>query len=33
MCVERLQRHGFDKNYKLTKEGKVLEDLIDKLYR
>lgn len=31
-CGERLQVHGFDKDYNLTEEGKILEDLIDKLY-
>jgi len=30
-CGELLQEIGFDINYNLTKEGKVLENLIDKL--
>ena len=29
---ERLQVIGFDKNYKLTDKGKILEELIDILY-
>lgn len=29
---EKLQRIGFDINYKLTNEGKMLESLIDKFY-
>jgi len=29
---DRLQTFGFDKNYELTKEGELLEDLIDKFY-
>jgi len=28
----KLQQVGFDKDYKLTMEGQVLEDLIDSLY-
>jgi hypothetical protein len=30
-CGEDLQRIGFDENYKPTKEGALLEGLIDKL--
>jgi len=29
---ERLQKVGFDKNYNLTKDGEILENLIDLLY-
>lgn len=29
---EQLQIIGFDENYNLTKEGKILESLIDKFY-
>lgn len=29
---EQLQLVGFDENYKLTHEGKILEDLIDKFF-
>lgn len=29
LCGERLQQAGFDKNYALTQEGEILEDLID----
>ena len=29
---EKLQKVGFDKNYKLTMDGNTLEDLIDLLY-
>ncbi len=32
LCTERLDTHGFDKNYNPTDEGKKLEELIDKLY-
>jgi hypothetical protein len=31
-CSEALQRIGFDVSYDLTAEGRVLEDLIDKLF-
>ena len=31
-CTERLDTHGFDKDYLPTPEGRVLEDLIDKLF-
>ena len=31
-CSERLQIVGFDKNYELTQEGKILEILIDKFF-
>ncbi len=30
-CGEQLQRVGFDQDYSPTKEGKLLEALIDKL--
>lgn len=29
---EQLQIQGFDKNYNLTKEGAILENLIDLFY-
>lgn len=29
---EKLQEIGFDEDYKLNKEGKILEDLVDVLY-
>ncbi len=32
LCGERLQFVGFDEKYELTKEGKILESLIDKLF-
>jgi hypothetical protein len=32
LCGERLQIYGFDENYNPTEEGKILEELIDKLY-
>ncbi|MBU1106243.1 MAG: hypothetical protein KKB51_06220 [Candidatus Riflebacteria bacterium] len=32
LCGDRLQIHGFDKNYETTSEGNQLEDLIDKLF-
>lgn len=31
-CSEALQRIGFNGSYELTAEGRVLEDLIDKLF-
>ena len=31
-CGEHLQIVGFDKDYKITKEGELLEALIDKFY-
>lgn len=31
-CSEALQRIGFDVSYDLTAEGRVLQDLIDKLF-
>ncbi len=31
LCCDRLDTHGFDKNYELTEEGKQFENLIDKL--
>ena len=33
LCGDRLQIHGFDFNYDLTEEVKILETLIDKLYK
>ena len=33
LCGDRLQTHGFDFSYDLTEEGKILETLIDKLYK
>lgn len=33
LCGDRLQTHGFDLNYDLAEEGKILETLIDKLYK
>lgn len=32
LCGEQLQLVGFDENYELTFEGKILESLIDKFY-
>lgn len=32
LCCEELAVKGFDENYAPTKEGKILEDLIDKLF-
>jgi hypothetical protein len=32
VCGDRLQTHGFDRNYDLTVEGRSLELLIDKLF-
>jgi len=32
LCAERLDTHGFDIEYSPTSVGKILEDLIDKLY-
>lgn len=29
---EKLQKVGFDKEYNLTKEGEILEELVDLLY-
>jgi hypothetical protein len=31
-CGEELQLHGFDKEYRPTREGRILESLIDKLF-
>ena len=31
-CGEQLQLVGFDEDYNLTRAGKILEQLIDKLY-
>lgn len=31
-CMDYLLMVGFDKDYNPTKEGEILEDLIDKLY-
>jgi hypothetical protein len=32
LCTDRLDTHGFDVNYRPTKEGEMLEALIDKLF-
>lgn len=32
LCGEQLQVVGFDENYELTEEGKILESLIDKFF-
>jgi hypothetical protein len=32
LCSEQLQISGFDKNYALTPEGKILESLLDKFF-
>lgn len=32
LCSEQLQISGFDENYNLTNEGKLLENLIDIFY-
>lgn len=32
LCGEQLQLIGFDENYGLTPEGKILEDLVDKFH-
>lgn len=32
LCGEQLQIAGFDENYELTDEGKILESLVDKLF-
>jgi len=32
LCSEKLQVLGFDRDYKLTPEGLILEDLIDIFY-
>ncbi|SHL04164.1 hypothetical protein [Desulforamulus aeronauticus] len=32
LCLEKLQTVGFDEKYKLSRQGKVLEDLIDVFY-
>ena len=31
-CIERLDLTGYDQNYNLTPTGKILENLIDKLF-
>ena len=31
-ALEKQQIIGFDQNYELTKEGRILENIIDKLY-
>lgn len=31
-ALEEQQKIGFDENYELTKEGKILENIINKLY-
>ena len=32
LCSEYLVKYGFDSNYNTNKEGKLLENLIDKLF-
>ena len=32
LCLEQLHISGFDENYNLNEEGKILEDLIDIFY-
>lgn len=32
LCQNQLQLFGFDAQYELTKEGQILENLIDKLF-
>lgn len=32
LCSEQLQLSGFDENYNLNEEGKILENLIDIFY-
>lgn len=32
LCGEQLQVAGFNENYELTREGKILESLIDKFF-
>ena len=32
LCGERLQMVGFDENYELNQEGKILESLVDKFF-
>lgn len=32
LCGDRLQTHGFDRNYEPTEEGRSLEALVDKLF-
>lgn len=32
LCSEKLQKIGFDENYNLTEQGKVLEELIDAFF-
>lgn len=32
LCSEMLQIVGFNKNYELTEQGKILEELIDAFY-
>lgn len=32
LCSEMLDMHGFDEKYKLTPDGKILEELIDLFY-
>jgi hypothetical protein len=32
LCGEQLQVAGFDEKYELTKEGEILESLIDKFF-
>jgi hypothetical protein len=32
LCGEQLQVAGFDENYELTAEGRILESLVDKFF-
>jgi len=32
LCGDRLETHGFNLDYSLTREGEILERLIDKLF-
>ncbi|MCX6989873.1 MAG: hypothetical protein NTX49_02230 [Chlamydiae bacterium] len=32
LCGEQLQIIGFDRNYELTTEGKIIESLVDKFF-
>ena len=32
LCIDKLQIVGFDENYKLNKDGIILEELIDLFY-
>jgi len=32
MCMDYIQRFCFDENYKLTSDGKILEQMMDKVF-